>query len=356
MLAPSKARTWTQCPLSGSLDNGWTHCDPSHGTDSRREGRAAHWVAQGVLHGTAASAAEFDGETAPNGWTITTDMVNHAQGYVDFARSLGPCVHVEQPCEIGAIRGRWDACSIDTQGSEGVLRIADLKYGWRIVEAEEAIALLCYACSVWDGASRVELWIYQPRPAHPDGRARAWCMTADEMRAAWVWLMGKATEATQRDAPGRPGAHCGDCQGRSRCHAFNATVLAHVETVEDMRIIKMTPEQLGANLAFLRLAAKMVTAKLAAVEAETEGRMSRGEYVPGWLFDTKNGDRRLNVEPETIELVTGVNPYKQVLMSPAELEREGVSPETLKLMTYTPTVGRKLVPATKRYFDRMFPK
>src|SRR5687768_13171981 len=100
MLTPSTAHLWGNCALSAHFVRTGGDVDTGRDTDAgdseaRREGSAAHWVADGVLRGDAHSCGDFEGETAPNGWVVTPDMVRHVQGYVDFVRSLGSVVRSE---------------------------------------------------------------------------------------------------------------------------------------------------------------------------------------------------------------------------------------------------------------------
>jgi hypothetical protein len=367
MLTPSTSHLWTKCALSASFnctggaynaDTYTGHDDDPEASEVRREGIAADWIANGVLRGDAASAAEFDGEAAPNGWIVTPDMVAHVQGYIDYCRSRGGVIRTQAPISIPqlSIRGRLDAQIIT---GTSVLEVISLKYGWRVVEAEWNAQLLCEAIALFDPEQhdRVIMTVYQPRPAHPDGKARHWEMDEAELTTAYYWLKGKAVAAVSPGAIGTPGgAYCRDCDGRGRCEALTNAAYTAFEWVRGAAAMQLGAAQLGDELRFLDEAFDLVKARRSGVKAEVEGRMRRNEYIPQWMWDIQMKDREFTVSPEVIEQKTGMNPYKQVLRSPAELEKEGADLEIIAALTTRRPAGPKLVPATRAAIARLFKK
>lgn len=366
MLTPSTSHLWTKCALSASIVRGvistgdvpFTPTPDEHVSDARREGVAADWIANGVLKGDAGSAAEYDGETAPNGWIVTPDMVRHVQGYIDFCRSRGPLVRAQVPINIPAlyIRGVADAqCTTDST----TLELMELKYGYQIVDAEWNAQLLCEAIALFDDTKhdRVIMWVYQPRPYHPEGKARQWVLTAEELLTAYHWLAGKAAAALAPNPAGTPGAEwCGNCDGRGRCEALNRAVYTIFETVHGVRLEKRDAPALGAELTFAQKARKLVDAYESGIKAEVAGRMKRGEFIPGHMWDVGLKDREFSVPMSKIFELTGVAPFKMVPRSPAEMEKEGADPEIINSITYRPPAAPRLVPATQKAFAKQFPK
>lgn len=361
MLTPSTSHLWTKCALTASISHGAGTGDgpfiPDAGdgdTEARREGIAADWVANGVLRGDAASAAEFLGESAPNGWMITGDLVQHVQGYVDYCRSRGEVVQTQSIINIPHlfIRGRLDSQTV--QGR--TLEIIELKYGWRPVEVEFNPQLLCEAIALFDPEKhdRVILTIYQPRPYHPDGKVRHWEMDEPELTTAYYWLKGKAIAATSPDPKGSVGYHCRDCDGRGRCEALARAAYSAFEWISGTAITKMDAKQLGDEAKFLDLALALVKARHSGIIAEINGRMRRNEYIPGWMWEQRLGDREFIIPLNEVEAKTGITPYKQVPMSPAELEREGADVKIIEEITTRSNAGIKLVPATQKAMARIF--
>jgi hypothetical protein len=365
-LTPSTAHLWTKCALSASVNRGTSAETPFAPTpdetisDARREGIAADWIANGVLNGDAASAEEFDGETAPNGWIITPDMVRHVQGYIDFCRSRGEVERAQVPINIPSlyIRGRADAQVVRSEAeSRLVLEVIELKYGYQVVDAEWNAQLLCEAIALFDDKiyDHVIMWIYQPRPYHPEGKARKWELTAQELVTAYHWLAGKAHAALAPNPAGTPGAEwCGNCDGRGRCEALTRAVGSIFETVRGERMEKLDAAALGAQLTFAQKALKLVKAYESGVDAEVTGRMRRGEHIPGHMFDRGLKDREFNVPLSVIMEKTGITPFKLVPKSPAEMEREGADPEIINSLTHRPPAAPRLVPASPKTFAKLF--
>jgi hypothetical protein len=368
MLTPSTAPLWTKCAFSAWINRPATagaygavvvpfipEPDPAS-DEARREGIAADWIANGVLRGDAASAAEYDGETAPNGHVVTSDMVRHVQGYIDYCRAQGKVVQAQVPVNIPHlfIRGLADS---QVLSDSSTLTIIDLKYGWSIVEAEFNAQLLCEAIALFNPEihDRVRLTIYQPRPSHPEGKARHWDMDDAELTDAYHWLARKAMEATSPGAKATPGGgHCRYCDGRGRCAALAEATYQAFEHVRGTKLMALDAHALGDELTFVTEALALIKARHSGVEAEVKGRMKRGEYIPKWMFDQRQSDRDWHEPLDVVEQRTGVHPYKMVPKSPAELEKEGADPDIVNELSSRQFTGLKLVPATKRAFSKLF--
>lgn len=367
-LAPSRANLWYRCALSATAYRSGADIDvfPREATedeaDARREGSAAHWVAETVLRGDVPTAAAQVGKQAPNGWTITPDIATRVQGYCDYVRSFGSVTTVERAATVDVqmddgsvrtiIRGRFDAHT--TGGTDETLRLFDYKNGWKVVEADQNLPLLCYAAALWRGHEPVELHVYQPQPYHPDGKARVWRMSPAEMWAQRAELIERAANALDPEPIGNPGAHCTDCELAGACYALTQNAYAAHERIRHRALVKMNPDELANELTFLRIADKMVSTRLKAVEGEMAGRMQRGEFFRGWLRAATHGHRVLTVTPETVGIITGLDPYRKVPKTPAELEREGANPDVIAMISMQPVTGLKLQPASEKYFAKLF--
>jgi hypothetical protein len=367
MQVASKAHLWTRCALSGSLIAGRAEGyisphDPDADkdqSDARREGTAAHWLIGEIFAERLRPDDNPTGITAPNGWVVDAEMVEHARAYVDYVRGFGGSMYggSEMPINIGhSITGRLDNAVMSQH--ERVIRVFDFKYGWRIVEAVENPELLCYGVALAPPGFSLELHIYQPRPFHPDGIARAWNVDADDVDRWCEWLIGRARLANgDYGVPhATPGEHCRDCPGRGSCQALAVNVYAQHEVITDTRLAKMDAKQLAAELDFLELAEACLKQRKAGVEAEAEGRIASGEFVKGWELQPRTGHRKFTVPMTQVHMMTGISPYKQTEMTPAELERAGAKKDIVKQIVHTPVIGRKLERATTTSFDRMFKK
>lgn len=82
--------------------------------------------------------------------------------------------------------------------------------------------------------------------------------------------------------------------------------------------------------------------------------MRSGENLPGLFMKPRSGNRKFRFSPETIRALTGVDPTKPALMSPAELEREGVPPGIVNALSESPALAPKVDRMPPGYFAKVF--
>jgi len=347
------------CSLAGNvLASGEYHATPSPDakvmSDSRREGICAAWAAELLINGAVDHPRELLDMQHANGWRVDMEMAHHVGRYVEYCRQWGsPQLVAEAPVRLfdGLVRGRVDATGT---GGE-VLRIFDLKYGWQPVEVRENWAMLCYGLAFAQDGQAIELHIFQPRPHHPDGPARVWRIEAREVVSWLHWLRGVATAA--RDNPRASiGPHCDKCPAQVSCVANAKITYGLYEAMGERRMHGHTPEQLAAEAHFLTRAADVIADRRNAVLAEVEARIKAGKMIPGFALKPAEGNREFVAPPELLELATGVSPWKQVLKSPAEMEREGVPKHIMEVLTKKRPKGQRLTANPTAYAEKMFGK
>lgn len=364
--APSKAPLWSVCALAGSVlasTHGAGYISPHANkaeSDSRREGKAASWLAARILRGHIMPQDAAD-QKAPNGWVITDEMVNHVVAFADYARSLGGAmIHETTPVVLGngEVQGHVDDTIAFIAGQ--TLHIVDLRYGWKVVEPDRDPTLMCYGLGLANAmTARIVLHIYQPRPFHPDGPARSWTIPASEATQWHDWLVNMAMMGNRGMDIAQPGNHCHrhNCPAQGTCAVLRQSVYAdHDRMVGRGLDRKMTPAELAAELDFLERAEDLLKSRKAGVEAEAEGRARSGEFIQGWEVVMRKGQRKFTVDGPAVFAKTGIDPYVQKVCTPAELERRGANKEVVKTITDTPNIGTKLqrvdVKATERMFRR----
>jgi len=360
MLTPSTAHLWVPCSLAGNLlASGRYHGAgrPAPKSDSRREGICAARAAEVATIQGITDARELIGHEHPNGWRVDQEMAHHVMGYLEYCRQWGDVIAAEVPVELygGLIRGRLDTTTVSSQS---VVRVFDLKYGWRLVEAYQNWPMLCYGLGEVLKLGRpvdLELHIYQPRPHHPDGPARVWRIAAHEVDGWLKWLYAVATEA--RDNPrASVGPHCDHCPAQVGCVANAQTSYALYAAHGERRQHDHSAEELAAELRFLEMAAELLADRRKAVTAEAEARIKAGKVVPGYFLKPRAGHRAWITTPDITELATGSSPWKQVLKSPAEMEKEGVPKHVLDVISKPPSLPPKLGNNPQEYADKMFGK
>lgn len=343
----SNSHLWAYCAASVSPNPAPFERDETP-SEEQQEGTAAAWVADSVLRGTAASAEEFAGETAPNGWPIDATMIHHVQTYVEIIRRHG---RVGSETELslwnGMVRGRVDQHAHDSPS--GALRVWEFKYGYRIVEPEDNPQLILAAGAlVQPHHNLITLAVQQPRPHHPAGPYRKWVITRADLQLELEKLYRAAIRTMDKHPLAIPGHHCAKayCPRANSCPALATNLYAAYTLMGDTRRGgKLTPAELGAELKFLKMAESLLKARKSACEAEATGRIKNSETIPGWMLEAAEGDRVFTVPAAMIQAMTGLDPYEAPkLKTPAKLEGEGAAPQTVALLTTKPFTGMRLKP------------
>lgn len=353
MLTFSNSSLWTACAQS-------VHPEPSihkpgiakMQDDARREGEAADWLANMVLRGDASCAADGLGETAPNGWPIDEAMVRHIQEYIEIVSRHGPVMSQTDVTLFGGkVTGRPGSHTVDGD----VLRIYELKYGYKIKESHGNTQLLLGAIAFVQPHHRlISLEVFQPRPHHPNGKHRKWVLDQQELEQWRQWFIRCIDMVYQPKPMAAPGDQCNYCDRRAGCHALMANIYASYELITTNHKAQPLPAaELGFELNFLESLQKMVKARLSGTETEAELRAKKGEFIPGRLFDEEYGNRAWlpGMTPELRGVLTGVDPYKKVEKSPAEMEKEGANVDHL---AKAPFVGMKLKRFDGKKVERRF--
>lgn len=354
-LRPSASGIWTKCAANPRISaNAKTIPQDS---DAAREGTCAAWVAEQHFK-TDKPVADYLGATHENGWVVDDEMVYHVENYTSVIRSRGSRVDAEQFVRLtDHIAGTYDASVLSDDGT--TLYLDDLKYGYKLVDVYENTQTIIYGYADLlrrndPNITHVVLGIYQPRAWHPEGIHRTWKLTVAELHEAASKIAAAGEAAQQPDAVATPGSHCEYCPGRLECAALADSLYSAYDAVERRDQGTMSADELAKELNFLDKLKDLYDARKTAVHAEAELRIKDGEYVPGWGLKERTGNRRWNVDLTTVEMLTGVKPYKTVEMTPPEIERAGADKKVVKGLTYSPTIGHKLDRITDKDFGRLF--
>lgn len=352
---PSNAHRWAKCsaaPLFASKSG------PQPTNDAAREGTCAAWVADTVLKGQAIHAVDMLNETHENEWKVDLEMCGHVQSYVDMINAEGGFISAERFVRLS----EHVAGTLDNSASflNGVVRVRDFKYGFQLIEAD-AEQLIIYAGALVNeltaqGVNVTQVWteIYQPRGFHVEGPHRRKKWKPDEIRERCQWLAERAAECHKPNPIATPGSWCDNCDGAAGCGALTATAKKLFAIVDDNRHRQMTAAELSDELTFLAKAKKIVTAAEKAVAAEATARNSTGEYIPGYYMKERFGHRKFTVGRDAIQAITGIDPVKDEMMSPAELKAAGAKDRHLSIISRRPSIGHKLAPVDENELKRQF--
>ena len=352
---PSGASRWVKCSAAPLFA---AKAGPQPSNDAADEGTCAAWVGDTVLKGQALQAVDLLGERHANGWEVDAEMCGHIQNYVDMVRADGGFVSTERFVRLSdKVAG-----TLDNSASflNGVVKVRDLKYGFRLIEAS-AEQLVIYAgalaAELINGGTpvrEIHTEIYQPRGFHHDGIHRKKVWTPDEIFARCQWIIERAEECHKPNPVATPGPHCLDCAGATGCAALAATTANLLAYVNDDRHREMTPAELADRLTFLKHAKKTIDAAASAVEAEALARTQAGERLPGYGMKERLGNGKLVHSREAIKALTGIDPVKQVMMSPAEFKAAGGTAKQLAVVSRRPSIGHKLAPLDPNDLKQQF--
>lgn len=302
-ISPSSVEASCLCParpdLVASLPR-TSNADADLGTDAHELGAMCLTVG--------APAAAFIGKVLPCGNIVDDEMADFVQLYVDFATDLAGSnntMYVEEWVDLDAWLGEKgggtsDLIVIDT--SHRTLHVGDLKYGKRLVEAENNGQMQAYAIgaldkfSLWGEVDTVWLHIIQPR----NGGVSSWCTTPENLQTFGNSIR-EMLKATREPNPPRIAGdkQCLYCPALGRCeeHAlWSAETVFGEVALQPHTGILLPPGPVDLSndqIATILDRADMIKKWLDAVQAEGFKRMSEAEHVPGWkLVQGKKGNRK----------------------------------------------------------------
>lgn len=333
-LSPSSAKRWLTCPASAAE----AARSVSPDTDYSKDGTAAHWVhATWLLSGTPPAV----GAVAPNGITITAEMVELVRGPVEWVKNYianragGPAtLLIEEKVQIGhpffglspdACWGTTDLLIMATTE----LVVYDLKAGYVDVAVEDNKQLTMYAI----GACEELGWLWPSirfviaQPQH--GEPKEWVISRDDLLAEGERLKPKVLEAASpaaRYVPEDSVDVCRYCPAAGTCRALQqeSLALARAEFGDDPESVvaavnHLTVEELG----FLLSKADLVKAALAAAEEKVLKLIQVGQKVPGFKLVEGKKNRIWQDEATTEKVLKekGIEPFEKKLISPAKAEK-----------------------------------
>lgn len=314
---------------------------------AREEGNAAHWLAEQMFNGSPAHA----GLTAPNGYVITDDMVEHVNQYVS-ALDAG-----EMECDTsyaGAgweVRGRadhlvWRSYSRHVDITTSVLTIDDFKYGWRIVSPVRNWTLMSHAIG-WiirtqQRPDRIVLRIHQPRPYHADGPLREWSCSFEELMGFYSQIEQRLSNPTDELVTSLE--HCAKCHALATCPAARSASMNALDVVDRVFTEDLPKPVLLREMELMRQAVGLIEARKDAIEELVTHRIKQGEVFDGYALERRYGQRRWKpgLTGAALSLAAGVDLSKDGIVTPAEAERRGVSKEAVAALTDRPLLDAKL--------------
>lgn len=321
--------------------------DPPAG-DAAKEGTAAGEYLEYLL------LNKPMGDTASNGVFIDDDMKFYTQPINDDIKSR-VASDSEVLCETRIdwqtrsgiwIRGQYDACFVD---QEGKLCIEDLKYGWGIVEVEENWQLLGYAIGEvirrGQGFEKISFKIHQPRPHHEDGTTREWILTYEQLLEYKEKIEKRMLELVEGRKDFQTSKQCKYCAGAAEaCPAFNRLFYRALEVSTEFVQDSLNNDEIARQLDQIKRAEEVIKIKQDSLVQLGTSRIKKGEIIPGYVQSYKYSNRawKNGITPKAIEMMTGKKVVEEKFMTPAKVEKAGVSRELVNQLSEKKMVGVKL--------------
>jgi hypothetical protein len=363
VIAPSSLGAIVQCPAYVRMVAPYADAPR---TPEQLEGDAGHWVAlQAITTGEILPV----GAMTPQGLPVDYEMAGGARLWAETLGGYGiaelpiacPSIHPTQ-CWGTPDWRRYDPI-------EGVIRVADYKFGHRFVEVFECWQLIAYLSGVLDEMNatglqdqhlRFEAIIVQPRSYHRDGPVRRWTGMASDLRGLINIAAMAAEEALKANAPARTGPACLDCDARHECRALQEAALNYADShvVTGNTVTALPPDALGAELALLQHIAKMVDARVTGLQQQAVSLLSSGQRVPGYSLMEQRAREAWLEDPSTVAAtaeVLGFNVRKPLeVMTPNQARATGVPADIVAMYSHRPRGSMKLERDTTTQARKVF--
>lgn len=353
VIRPSKASIWVLCPGSAHLQA--LHPEQPGDNEVREEGTAGHWAAYEIGNGRAVPV----GTVAPvNGVELTEDILDAVQEYLAVLFGWGTPVYMETPLAVPSIHeecdGTVDAWSWDEVNR--VLRVADLKLGYRQVDPFENWQLLAYLRGVLDllkldAHFTFELIIVQPR-AYGHQSVKVWRGYSSTLAPYFDKLRRKAHHAVAvarygDDAgqylpadygqPYTAGPHCDGCSAAGHCATLHNSAMAVVDLSGCKGDVLQSVNEVAQRLRRLDRAAETLAAEIAGLEARLEHEIVANHIaVPFFEVSPGAGKKVWRTGTEQQVIATGhllgvelAKPQKPLTVVQANAALKNVAPGVL---------------------------
>ena len=312
---------------------------------TKDEGNAVHWLVVQV-HTGKFTAEQIVGQQSPEGVFITAEMVEHVRDYLVAIKGADVEVETSHSGIGWNVRGRADSIKYIAAG--GHLQINELKYGWRIVEAEANWTLLSHAAGFIANnpdkpVHTVDMTVFQPRPHHPSGQNRSWMIGIGDFDILHTEMV--STLQAPDDVLHTGELQCHYCPAIATCPAARKAEMNAIEASEKAFTDSIDNGNLSFRLDHLKRAGQVIKEMEKAYTELALHRVRQGQVVPNYVIETEQTNRNWkgHVTAEFIDALTGKDLSKKELITPAQAEKAGVSKEVVAALTERHSKGSKIV-------------
>lgn len=351
-------------------------------SEASRIGTAAHEVASRYIESYTRGAAYNPkvGGVCSNGVVIDDEMLECCEIYADDVRAVmvqtgafaAPYLGIEQRLEMPIISehsfGTSDCFIFDAKNH--TLYMWDYKHGHNPVEVFENEQLISYAVGAVEylkkhtpmttenvGTLRVVLRIVQPRSFHRDGPIREWSTTMPEIAQHVRVLQDAAALNLSGNAPTISGPHCKYCQARHGCGSALNSGAQLYEVAAQPLPLEMNKRALSVQLSIVMAARQRLKSIEDALMQQVETMIRRGEIVPGFMTQPKQGRESWSAPIEEVFALgdmMGIELRKPVAVTPKQAVKLGIDKEVISTYSAKTTTGIEVVPEDDKKLRLIF--
>lgn len=337
------------------------------------EGEASHWVAEQMLT-ILDDEHPRELELAPNGVTLTAEMIEGAAMYVSTVLQYAPIdgVKVEQRVDCPSIHeqcfGTPDAWWYDR--AEHTLYIFDYKFGRTWVDVFENWQLVIYASGIMDLLGfnglhdqhlKIRFFIVQPRAYGKGGPVREWTVSnanaiGSDLRAMINVAHNSAQEALSGEAKATSGPHCKHCPARAHCPAALAGGSQLYDASVDPFALELSDESLGIQLQIVNEAMERLGALKTGYEELIEHKLRQGSVVPGWQLSQSRGSEVWTLPDEQVLRLGQLMDVNLIAKpkTPNQARKLGLPPELVDASSEHRAGSLKLKPHNEKQLRKLF--
>lgn len=353
----SSAASWVVCHAYPMMNKGRPEIEDDHTV--REEGLACHWAAEKIHKGFVVPI----GTVAPNNIAITEEMLDACDLYLDELRSWGcvPIVEKQMPAasihaECGGTPDAWAALHRPTN-ARLLIKLADLKFGFKVVDPFENYQLSGYASAILDELKidshaeqfvDFEFVIVQPRAYGKDGAIRRWFVKATDLRAIWNIMHMSAEHAMSPNPIAKAGPQCEHCSARYDCDTLHKASMHSLEIAGQAQVLELPPAALDDELRRIEHAIEVLSARKTGLAAQAMFMLRNGESLPHWALENTQARVRWIEGAEgkvsALANLMGKNINKPPqLLTPTQASKI-IDPSVVAQFSFRPHGETKLVP------------
>lgn len=338
-LPPSGAAAWSKCAQWPQMNERY----PQDDTEESLEGTAAHWVLSEMF------AARFhaEGRTAPNGVTVTGEMLDGAdlahETTLERVKHPGlwspPQIErmvtipifpktFQSPRKCFGTPDWWAFCVGNSH-----LEIVDYKFGHGFVDEYFNPQGLLYMLGILEELKAqiinpllvsVSFTIVQPRCFHRGAPVRTHNYIVRDAAEHLVKLERAAIEAVSPFPMARTNVECDHCPGRHACDALQEAAYSDAEFASDRQPHDLTPAAASLELRMLERAYERLGARVDGLRELTSANVRAGKRVPHHSLESGKGSRKWNIPTEqviNIGQLMGKDLSKVTVITPNQAEK-----------------------------------